>query len=362
MSQLEKMSEQEIVAHLLGADTPTPDTPTPDTPTPDTPTPDTPTPDTPTPDTPTPDDEMVAVMLEQEKHGAETPKLSDEDLQALTSALGWDEGDLLIKDGKLLARTKIDGEVAAVSFPEMRKGYQKDIHLTRKEQAWVAQKERQEQALRQKEQEIMQQAQTVMQLAEQEFVDLQKNQGSVDLAALRESDPAEYAARVAEFDQRKQALQQRWQVANQAVQQQTEKQQQRMAAWYQSVAAQEQQKLREAMDWHTDEDFSRGSSAIQNYLTTQAGYNPQELQGFVDSRAAILADKARKYDELKAKMGNAKKKLDTTSNHVRAPGGRSRATQPPNVSELRRRAKASGSVTSTESLAYILQPLTQKKR
>lgn len=355
-SQLSKMSEDQIMAHLLGEDEPQEGGAPPETPTPETPTPE-------TPETPEdPDDEMVAAMLEQEQQGEETPKLSDEDLQALTSALGWEPGDLLLKDGKLLARTKVDGEVSAVPFSDLRKGYQKDNHLTRKEQAWVAQREQQEQALRQKEQELTQQAQTIQQLVEQEYMDLQRGQNQADLAALRESDPAEYAARIADFDQRKQVLQHRWQLAQQAIQEQAQKQQERMNTWYQTVAAQEQRKLREAMGWHTDEDLSRGSSKIQNYLTTQAGYSPQELQGFVDSRAAILADKARRYDELTAKMAKAKEKLDTTSNPVRAPGGRSRATQPPNVADLRKRAKASGSVTSRDSLAYILQPLTQKKR
>lgn len=106
------------------------------------------------------------------------------------------------------------------------------------------------------------------------------------LAQLANTDPAGYVARIAERD----AMIARAQAAQAVMEQQR-----------QSILAQEQQKLHEAMpDWKDPSKFADANRALRSY-GEKLGYTQQELDSVVDHRALVVLEKARRYDELMTK-------------------------------------------------------------
>jgi hypothetical protein len=80
--------------------------------------------------------------------------------------------------------------------------------------------------------------------------------------------------------------------------------------------------------WRDPEKASRGIARI-NTLLSDAGFNAQEISEIGDARivrvlhaAAINADKARKYDELKSKAGTAQKRVRDLPPVSERPGNR----------------------------------------
>ena len=313
------------------------------------------------------EDALLAALQDEGKEdekediqGHEAPE-KPLDLTPLAEKLGIPVEDIFLQDGALRIRTKIDGELGDVSMADLRKGYQKDSSLTRRQQKQEQALEQERQAIQQEKDQIASQAQIVTQLAQQEFAELQRSAQSPELAELRTNDPAEYAARVAEMQQKGQHIQAKWQSAQQALQQQQQNQQAKQMEWLRNVAVQEHNKLRGALGWDSDEVAEQGGRAIREYLVS-SGYSDQELERFIDSRAAVIADKARRYDELVARSAKAKEKVKKVSEErVSAPGAQPKTGARTNMATLAKKARASGRVDSKEGLAYILEAFSKQR-
>jgi hypothetical protein len=245
---------------------------------------------------------------EGESEGDGTPSTgSNIDLSLFAKTLGIEASDLSMQDGELMVRTKVDGETATVPFSELRKGYQLQKHFTRQQEQFLEERRNWEAARQQHEQQFTQQASMARQILEQEERQLNE-QYTRDWKALRQEDPAEYAAQVAEYNQRLQDIKGRKTKLEQAMQQRWAEHQQQQQQVIQQRLQQEYAQFVEKTGWRKPEEFQANTQRLRSYLVDQ-GFHPQEVDSAGDHRALIIGEKARKYDELMAKIQTAKKKV-----------------------------------------------------
>ena len=236
-----------------------------------------------------------------QKEGAES---ADMDLAPFARALGVDPTELSYKDGEVMVRTKVDGEVATVPLSRLREGYQLKQHFTRQQEQFLEERRKWEEARTQSEQKFQQQAALAQEILEQEEQQL-KTEYTRDWDALRREDPAEYAAAVAEYNQRLHQIRTRKQGLMEGMQRRYQEAMQQQ----QQQAMQEQQRLAEALKWKTQEEMAAGAQQLQRYLIEQQGFHPEQVASIMDHRALVLADKARRYDELIQRVNTTRKQV-----------------------------------------------------
>jgi hypothetical protein len=151
---------------------------------------------------------------------------------------------------------------------------------------------------------------------------------SGDLDTLAQTDPAAWVRQKHAFDQRQQQL--RDAMAAQAYL--ADQQKQLTAIQKQQFLDLQQEKVLEAIPaWRNPDKAKTGVQRI-NTLLSDAGFSAQEIADIGDARivrvlnaAAINADKARKYDELRGKSGAAAQRVANLPPVTEKPGTR----QPP---------------------------------
>ncbi|WBC28565.1 head scaffolding protein [Thiohalocapsa phage LS06-2018-MD04] len=240
--------------------------------------------------------------------GDGTQDSSNIDLSLLAKTLGIESSDLLMQNGELMVRTKVDGETATVPFAELRKGYQLQKHLTRQQQQFADQRKAWEQQRQLQEHQLQQQANMAQEILNHEERQLNE-QYTRDWKALRQEDPAEYAAQVAEYNQRLTDIRRRKAGVEQALQQRQQEQMQQYQQQMQQRVQMEMQQFVEKTGWVKPEEFQANTTRLRGYLIDKAGFQPQEVDSAADHRALLIAEKARKYDELMSTVQTAKKKV-----------------------------------------------------
>lgn len=208
--------------------------------------------------------------------------------------LGVDESALDVdEDGTIKVKTKIDGKEGTAKFQELLKNYQLQGHAENKaRQAAEAQK-----ALDARRAEIEQQAtaklQQVEQLANVAAAELMREYQSVNWEALRATDPGQYAALRADFQERNAKLQNVFQHAKQeAVQREQE-----MARSKAEFVAQQAAKLPEIIpEWKDPAIQSKEVGEIRDWALKN-GFQPQEVDGFTMAHHVQVMRKAMLYDK-----------------------------------------------------------------
>jgi hypothetical protein len=272
------------------------------------------------------------------------------DLEALAKTLGLDPEDLSVGENGYRIKTKVDGEVAEVSLADLRKGYQLQRHFTKQQDAFLAERQQWESARQQQAQALQSQEAVAAEILNAEEQALKQKFTRNDWDQLRADDPAEYAALVAEYNQRlgeiraKQArvhetLQRRQQEAMQALQQRSQ---------------QEARLLSEKLGWKDQESVSKGAQALRHYLIGNLGFSEQDVDTTVDHRSFILADKARRYDELMAKVELHKKQ---TAKAPKMPSGRGSKTETGGRAKLMESQRRLAKDHSLESAAEVFKHL-----
>jgi hypothetical protein len=231
------------------------------------------------------------------------------DLEALARALGLDATDLSwAPETGVKLKAKVDGEALEVSLAELRKGYQLQSHYTRQQEEFLRQRREWEAAVQQQAQALQTQAQVAIEIIGHEEEALKARFTRNDWDVLRREDPAEYAAMVAEYNQELQKLRRRQGDVVQGLQmrqqQQAQEYQQRMAQHMQAQGAQ----LVEKLGWKGEEQIKEKGTRLNQYLQSQ-GFTNDDLRGVVDHRAFLIADKARQFDELQAKIAKVRQDL-----------------------------------------------------
>jgi len=236
---------------------------------------------------------------------------------------------------------EIDGE--QVSLEDVGKSYMRQASYTKKMQELAAQRQEFEAMRGQEIAALNAEREHIKKVLE--AVGTQENSEPIDWTRLAQEDPLEYIAQKAKYDEA-QARKSAFDAERQRLAQVTAQQQQ---AKMQEYLAQQKAKVIEAIPELTGKNGKEYRSDILTYLEN-SGYSKAELQQMADSRAVILADKARKYDALMGKDGPASKKVTTTPRVVRP---KAQTTSKGKASEAKRaaisRAQKSGSIDDAVS-------------
>lgn len=230
------------------------------------------------------------------------------DLSRLASAIGVDEGDLSVRDGKVRVKTKVDGEIGEVSLEELRKGYQLQSHFTRQQQEFLQQKEQWEAARTKQEEQFRQQATLAIGVLQQQEKEIDKAY-TLDWATLRREDPAEYAALMAEYQTRKAGVHEEQQKLAREMQQHFIQQQHKAQEQQSKILRSEANKLAEKMKWTDPEVWKSNLGKLRTYLKEDHGFSDDLINSLSDHRAYVIVEKARQFDELKKRIRTAQKRV-----------------------------------------------------
>ena len=242
---------------------------------------------------------------DDDEEGTEKPEY---DLGLFAKSLGVTESDLTLEGGELKVRTKVDGVENLTPLSKLREGYQLREHFTRQNEEFLQQKKEWETARAQQEQQVQYQASVAQEVLNAEEQQLQKAY-TKDWEKIRQEDPAEYAAQVAEYNQRLSGIRTRKEQLLQGLQQRQIEQQQAMQQAMQEQRQRGAAVLAQELGWKDQESFQKGAETLRGYLQKSVGLQAQEIDSIIDPRTLIVADKARKYDELMSKIDVARKKV-----------------------------------------------------
>lgn len=233
---------------------------------------------------------------EYEDHDEEDAEVSDEESEETDGS--DEEGDEDESDHEAVelpddAVVFQDDDGNPVTAKEARLGYLRQADYTRKNQA-VAQERDQTIQARQEALSKVQEATEALQDIE---IVMSQMAGSPPDPQLRASDPGEYAAQVADWQNRQQMIQ----GIRQRAQQERQKLQQMNQAQMQDVLANENQRLMERIpEWRDPQTRQKELGEIADHFMGEYGYTPQELSAVQDHRAMDIMRKAMRYDQMQA--------------------------------------------------------------
>lgn len=235
---------------------------------------------------------------------------------------------------------KVNGEEKEVTIGELRKGYMMASDYTRKTQEvaearkqFHAQAQQYEAAIQQRIDEVGFLAQTFMQ-------QLVEAEGSTDWNALRQQNPAEYAARQQDMQQRRALLQRAFAVHQQAQQHQAMLRQ----ATYQQTLAEQQEALSSLIpEWLDEKVAAKEKSELAKYLVDN-GVPEQEVASLSNAVTVAISRKAMLYDRLQAAKKAVDAKKDKPVPKFTKPGPRDPNANKTTQQKLTDRARKTGSV------------------
>lgn len=272
--------------------------------------------------------EPADIEVESEPVSDETP--TDEpqlSLSDVASILGTDEDSLDVDDeGNVLVKTKIDGQEGTAKFKDVLASYQLRGHVDNKsrEVSQLQEQLKQEQAaLAQKEAERLQQAEDIIQIA---WGELTNEYNEINWNELKQLDPAEYAVKRSDFQDRQTKLQQAFQAAQSKRQEQTQAYQQTLV----QHLAEENQKLTKAIKgWDNPDIAQKEFKETMSFLQNKLGFSEENLfgkrdaqgnilvPGITDHRLVVLAQKAMLYDKLQGSKPEVTKKVKVAPKMVK---------------------------------------------
>jgi hypothetical protein len=289
------------------------------------------------------------------QEGGEPPQPTT-DLSTLARSLGLEESDILFEDGRVFLKTKVDGREERVSADELRKGYQLQSHFTRQNEEFIAKQREWEMQAAQAAQAFNQQAELALQVLGDERQRLDQHY-TRDWNALRQEDPAEWAAQMAEYNNRVRELDSRQGQIAYALEEGRQKAMANQRARMAELASDMDRKLSSQMGWNTQDKLKVGKDRLLSYLGSEYGYTPQELESLVDHRAFILSEKARLYDEMKARVSDLRKKISIPGNpgSRQAPAG----SRGPSAGKAKRLAQAKQRLAETNSVDALADVISE---
>lgn len=245
-------------------------------------------------------DEQEALDSEVEQTGFET-------LDELADAVGLSVDDFL---GKIKGKVKINGEESELTLAELRNGYQRDADYRRKTMELADSRKQFEQVREQTNNEMsarLTQVGTLLQAVEGQ---LMSEFSSVNWQELRVTDPAEFAARNQEFQQRYAQLQHmKMAGANEVKRLQEESQKAQEKAFEEYTAKQAELLLGKVPEWSDSTLRSKEESEISKFLIDKYGFSKEDARIFSDHRLALLARDAFKGKDIEVKKELAQKKV-----------------------------------------------------
>jgi hypothetical protein len=231
----------------------------------------------------------VSEPAQEARGDAETVEL---DVEQLSDILGIEPDFLDVDDsGKISLKTKVDGEEGKTTLKDLLKSHQIDAHLTKKGQEIQKLEEQRKRELSEfvsKTQSFAQQSAQVLEVLKETFI---QPLSEADLKALRESDPAEYAARKEEQRDRELKFSQIAGKALQEIEQAQKAQAEEMQRQYSAYLQEQSQMLQKNIPNIKDE--AKNISAYAQNL----GFSESEINQIADARIFTALYKAMQFDK-----------------------------------------------------------------
>jgi hypothetical protein len=271
-----------------------------------------------------------------EQEQDEGPQLSTSDFAKL---LGIEETALDVDaDGNVSLKTKIDGKEGAAKLQDLLKSYQLQGHIDNKARQ-VAEQEKAIQArMQQVEQVAQQRIQQLEGLANIAQGELMREYQSIDWQTLRVTDPAEYAAKAADFQMRQGQLQQMLGTVEQAKAQQYHQQTEQ----YRTFLTEQAQKLPELIpEWKDNAVAETEMKALKEW-GVKAGLDPQEVNTVGKAAYVAIMRKAYLYDKLQQSKAPIEAKVRAAPKLVKPGQPQTTSREQQNVASLKAQVKKTG--------------------
>lgn len=230
---------------------------------------------------------------------------------------------------------KIGDEELSVTLDEALKGYQRTQDYTRKTMALAEERKSLDAEKQSTAQEREQYAQALERMATF-FASAEDD--TEELAALRNTDPAEYAARVAEKQQRA-----TYQQGIKAEQTRVAEQAKREAAgkFAEQVKAEEAKLLKAIPDWSDEAKRKAGQAEVIEYALS-LGLEPAEVAEIYDHRLVLALRDAAKWRALQARTPQVQARVDAVK--TAKPGSASQRSPVTELTRAKQRLAKTGSV------------------
>lgn len=261
-------------------------------------------------------------------------------LQDLAQHLNVDVADLY---NIRLPVTGPDGR-QEVSLGEWKDGFQEVARVKKIEAEITEQRQKFETERAQVQEMLYRQAVETQALLESAEKSLLDDFNRIDWNQLRATNPAEWAAKQTEFQNRQRQVQDAKGEAARRYMELQQRQQQEETARLSEIISREAQMLTERIpEWRDESKAQAEKAALREYLI-KSGYSPDDVNSVADSRAIVLARKAWLFDQMQAKANVKKAAVVKIGKKVLKPGSRDATTpQAENIQKLRSQLRKSGS-------------------
>ena len=232
---------------------------------------------------------------------------------------------------------KIDGEEAEVTLSEALAGYIRHSTFTKRTQALAEERK----ALQERQQSLQTEHERyTAALGELEETLAALTPQEPDWQKLRAENPEIYPEAHAEFQRRKQAIEQVKEARAAAEQQQAEA----LAAAHREKLAMERTQLLSAVpEWSDPEKAAAEQQSLVSYAE-KMGYTPEDLEQVTDHRAILLLRKAMKYDQIAEKGRKAVRKAVKPGKKTLKPGTSGSKSPKAKTSRARERLRRTGDI------------------
>lgn len=140
---------------------------------------------------------------------------------------------------------------------------------------------------------------------------LQDEFNDADLKALRRDDPAEYAAKVQELNDKKKSIEEIKSKARAKAEEQKQEAQKDFEKKKAELMQHESAALMEAVpEWKDPDKAKQGTAELFKYLT-DLGFSPDDVSSVLDHRVFVMARKAMLFDKGQKSVDVSKKKVKT---------------------------------------------------
>jgi hypothetical protein len=238
------------------------------------------------------------------------------ELSDIAELLGLDETQLDVNDdGKVVIVSKVDGETKPLAIKHMLDNAQMNEAADKRLEQAKAKAQSQTQEFEQRQEQLQRQFVQAAKLIETAETLLDKDAKSVNMAKLREDDPAEYSAKMAETQERRREIDRMKQEAVEAYNQSVSSASPTPEQIADAQKVQREQLLERVPEWKDQSVFKEQATKIPAYLS-RIGFANEEVEAIVgsnrfvgDSRLVDLARRAMLRDDGQAKTAAAKKKV-----------------------------------------------------
>lgn len=216
--------------------------------------------------------------------------------QATEAEATGDDGPppLSDEDKSRLVTVKVNGETVQVTLEEALKGYSRTSDYYQKTQALAEERK----AVQREVEEAAKERRVYASILPAMMAKLQSEMPAPPSQELRYADPAQYLLAMEDYRTKQEALR-ALQVEQAEVQRRDSE---REAAEFRQAVNEGMQKLPEYWpEWKDKAKYERDVRAMWSYAKKTYGYADEELSMTTDPRAVAILNKARLYDELRAK-------------------------------------------------------------